>query len=218
MGRILSEEELDLSLAATLSRVSGQDHFFLFAYGSLVWRPNFEYDSMTVAKIEGYHRSFCHLSPQARGSTDHPGLVLGLEPGGSCEGVLYGLTIADHFEQLRNLWRRELRTGSYQPQWISAILPDRRVADPKSHHGVERRTYGPHSQRLSTTLTFIVNQDHDQYVPNIDKGQLLRILKSAKGQYGTNLEYVQKTLESLRGLDIYDDHVEAIAAELSISN
>lgn len=120
MGQALTEQELELSLSTTLNQVGNTDSFYIFAYGSLVWKPDFDYKSKHIAKILGFRRSFCHLSPFARGTEERPGLVLALEPGHSCEGILYELTISDHYDQLRCLWHRELRTGSYTPRWTQA--------------------------------------------------------------------------------------------------
>lgn len=200
MGQALTEQELELSLSATLNQVRNADSFHVFAYGSLVWKPDFDYKSKHIAKILGYRRSFCHLSPFARGTEERPGLVLALEPGNGCEGVLYELTISDHYDQLRGLWHRELRTGSYFPQWTQA----RKLNDPNNQGN------------LTTCLAFVVNPFHDQYVPALEPNQILEVIRNAKGHYGSNLDYFKNTLTSLRSLSIVDPELENIASRLGL--
>lgn len=62
---------------------------WVFAYGSLIWNPEFDFDERHKVRIEGYHRAFCINSHTYRGTPDAPGVVLGLDCGGSCEGIVY---------------------------------------------------------------------------------------------------------------------------------
>ena len=62
----------------------------LFAYGSLIWNPAFNFRHRELARVYGYHRRFCLWTHLGRGTRERPGLMLGLDQGGSCRGVLYG--------------------------------------------------------------------------------------------------------------------------------
>ncbi|MGL5078293.1 MAG: gamma-glutamylcyclotransferase, partial [Waterburya sp.] len=94
---IWSDEKLLASIEATLQQNSTKE-LWIFAYGSLIWNPLFEYLERCVVAVEGWHRQFCLLAPVGRGTIENPGLVLGLEPGNSCQGIAYRLAVDDNLE------------------------------------------------------------------------------------------------------------------------
>jgi cation transport protein ChaC len=110
----LSDEALAESLAATLARRPSGAGWWVFAYGSLLWNPLFPFAEARPATLRGVHRSFCLWSKASRGTCDEPGLVLGLEPGGACRGVVYRLPPQNVKAELALLWRREMVTGAYR--------------------------------------------------------------------------------------------------------
>jgi glutathione-specific gamma-glutamylcyclotransferase len=118
-GIAWSEAQLQQSLEQTLARAPAGD-VWIFAYGSLIWNPLFPVAEERVAQVHGLHRSFCIWSRVGRGSPDKPGLVLGLNRGGTCRGVV--LRLEQHLlrEELSLIWRREMVTGAYCPTWIKA--------------------------------------------------------------------------------------------------
>ncbi|WP_319420701.1 gamma-glutamylcyclotransferase [Pleurocapsa sp. FMAR1] len=125
---IWSDEELLASIKATLQQKS-TDELWIFAYGSLIWNPLFDYLERRVVTIEGWQRQFCLVAPVGRGTIANPGLVLGLEPGDRCQGIAYRLAVDDNLEsELLLLWRREMVIGSYVPTWITATNGDRSLS------------------------------------------------------------------------------------------
>jgi cation transport protein ChaC len=118
-GMLWTDEQIESSLATT---IQGREvsEFWIFAYGSLIWNPIFPVARRLPARIHGYHRAFCLSSPFGRGTSDRPGLVLGLAAGGSCNGVAFRIGGGDIHTDLRLLWRREMLVGSYMPRWVKA--------------------------------------------------------------------------------------------------
>ena len=100
---------------------------WVFAYGSLMWRPNFPYLDCQPALLYGYHRALCIHSIRYRGTPDCTGLVVGLDHGGSCRGRAYKIDPADAESTLDYLWRRELDTDSYVAKRLTLSLPKGRV-------------------------------------------------------------------------------------------
>jgi glutathione-specific gamma-glutamylcyclotransferase len=114
----LSEAELQASLCHTLQQQQPDSDVWVFAYGSLIWNPIFRYVERRVGTIYGFHRRFCLWVPVGRGTPDNPGLVLGLDRGGSCRGIAFRIAAADVPSELLLVWRREMIVGSYIPRWV----------------------------------------------------------------------------------------------------
>ena len=179
---IWSDEELLHSIRQTLQQKSS-DQLWVFAYGSLIWNPLFEYLERCVVTIEGWQREFCLFAPVGRGTIENPGLVLGLKPGKSCQGVAYRLPINEDLEsELLLLWRREMVVGSYIPTWVTAQ---------SNHQQIE-------------VLTFMVNSQHPVYVDNLSIEKTVESLATAKGILGSSAEYLDCTVQGLSAEGIED--------------
>lgn len=176
-----SDEQLDRSLDCTLAQVPRGD-VWVFAYGSLIWNPLFPFADKRLARIYGFHRSFCLWSRIGRGTPDKPGLVLGLDNGGSCAGLAYRIAAAHVREELRLLWRREMVTGSYLPTWVKARTP--RGAVP--------------------AIAFVINHRSVAYAGKLAAAEAARCIARASGLHGPCAEYLLRTLAGLREHGIED--------------
>ncbi|VEP18048.1 Gamma-glutamylcyclotransferase [Hyella patelloides LEGE 07179] len=180
--KILSDEELLASIRNTLQQKS-TDELWIFAYGSLIWNPLFEYLERCVVTIEGWQRKFCLLAPIGRGTIENPGLVLGLEKGQYCQGIAYRLPINEHLEsELLLLWRREMVVDSYIPTWVKTKRGNKEIE----------------------TLTFTVNPQHPVYVNNLSKANIVESLATARGAIGSSSEYLSHTVKGLLAEGIED--------------
>lgn len=189
--KILSDEELLASIRTTLEQNS-TDELWIFAYGSLIWNPLFDYLERRVVTLDTWQRRFCLLAPVGRGTIDNPGLVLGLEQGdrrrlgnqpSCCQGIAYRLAVDDHLEaELLLLWRREMAVASYIPTWVRA------------NDGY---------QEISA-LAFTVNPHHPVYVNNLPTEKLVTSLATAKGFLGSSAEYLSQTVQGLLAEGIED--------------
>lgn len=191
-SRVLTDEDLEHS-RRTLFRDRPRGDVWVFAYGSLIWNPLFGYAERVSARIHGYHRELCLRSILGRGSLDRPGLVLGLDRGGSCHGLAYRLPSAEADDDLRLLWRREMVVGSYRPRWVRASAGGREV----------------------DALAFVVNRHHPHYAGRVSEADIVETLLTARGAWGTSHAYFLQTLEGLRTHGIFDRHLERVARLLA---
>jgi len=168
---------------------------WVFGYGSLIWNPEIEFERAEVARVHGYHRAFCIRSTRYRGTPAQPGLVLGLDRGGSCVGVAYRLTAASRAEAIHRLYEREI------PDW------DDRVYLPVV---VEARL--PCGTRIDA-LTFAADRDRPAY-QRLDDDEILERLGCCAGQRGANRDYAINTWRALEARGVRDARLERIARRL----
>lgn len=166
-------------------RASGED-LLLFAYGSLIWRPEFEYAEMVPAHVLGFHRVLRMRSRVNRGSPQEPGLVLALISGGSCHGLVYRIPRAAGEAVLPRLWEREMPNGVYEPRWLNC---DTRAG------------------RLRA-LAFTLSRQSPNWTGPLHEPELLHIFRHARGRYGTTLDYLLRTVQGLREHGIRDRELE----------
>jgi glutathione-specific gamma-glutamylcyclotransferase len=189
----LSDEALAASLAATLARRPHAAGWWVFAYGSLLWNPLFPFDEARPATLRGVHRRFCLWSKASRGTTDQPGLVLGLEPGGACRGVVYRLPPKTVKAELALLWRREMVTGAYRPRWVSVRA----------------------GTRTLTALAFIIDRANSHYSGKLTLAQQAKVLACAAGVFGSSADYLEHTRIALITHGIVDPYLEALAVKVA---
>jgi glutathione-specific gamma-glutamylcyclotransferase len=188
-ARPLSEVELLDSLDRALAPWKPGTPFWIFAYGSLMWNPSFKSDAHHVAMVRGYHRSFRLWSRLNRGSPENPGLVLTLERGGSCRGLVYRIDPAIVRAEIHGIWKREMTYGSYLPKWLRCTLGGETV----------------------NALAFTVNRACSGYAGAIPLEVMVDCLASARGRFGPAHDYLFKTTETLRTHGIHDERVEHLA-------
>jgi cation transport protein ChaC len=180
--RALSEEELHRSRETALALHEPGHDLALFAYGSLIWNPAIEYARRELARLNGFHRRFCLWTHLGRGTPERPGLVLGLDSGGSCRGVVYWIA-ADAIEsELEILWRREMVTGAYRPAWVTVQAES-----------------GP-----SRALTFLMNRHYERYAGRLSEEATVAAIATAAGPLGPCADYLFNTTAHLDQLGIAD--------------
>ena len=189
----LSDEALATSLAQTLSRRPAHAGWWVFAYGSLLWNPLFPFSEARPALLRGFHRRFCLWSLGSRGSMECPGLVLGLDRGGACHGVVYRLPARCASAELALLWRREMVVGSYRPRWVRVQA----------------------SGRAITALAFIVDRSHPQYAGRLSLARQSKALCTASGVFGSSADYLERARVSLVTHGIVDPYLEDLASAVA---
>lgn len=194
--RIYTDAERQASLQQSLTHWQPGQDVWIFGYGSLIWRPEFDFAERRHALLRGYHRSLCLWSRINRGTPERPGLVFGLDAGGSCRGMAFRIPASAVPESLEALWRREMPSGAYLPKWLGMHTPSGRIS----------------------ALAFVMNRHTDAYVRDLPQEQLLEIVRSAHGSYGPCSEYVLETARALRGSGIQDARLEALVHHLQPAN
>lgn len=159
------------------------DDFWVFAYGSLMWRPGFDFEEAIPATLYGWHRSMCILSTHYRGCPDAPGLVLGLDRGGSCRGLAYRVTAAKAPEVRQYLHEREMINGVYDARFAPVDLTDGRRID---------------------AYVFIARRDHVQYAGLLDPREAATLIRQGKGCGGSCRDYLAATVAHLDQLGLRD--------------
>ena len=123
--RLRTEEELGAALDEVLREHSERGELWMFAYGSLMWKPEIDFAERRIATVRGWHRRFCLWQWRFRGTRDRPGVMLALDRGGSCLGVVYKVIGPDLRSKIIPVWRREMRGNGYRR---AGSLRERRAA------------------------------------------------------------------------------------------
>lgn len=181
-------------IAVTLSDPS--DDLWVFAYGSLMWNPGFDFVERAPARLIGAHRSLCVRSVHWRGTPEQPGLVLGLDRGGSCIGIAFRVAAENAQATLAYLRAREQVTNIYKEERRRVWLRDG-------------------SGRALTAVTFLVDRGHSQYAGRLSLEERVRIVRQGHGHGGPNGDYVRATVEHLAELGIRDEELSAVVERLS---
>jgi cation transport protein ChaC len=191
--RLLTEAERAESLRATLAARPEGD-VWLFAYGSLIWNPTIRVVEQRTARIQGWHRAFCLSTIAGRGTLELPGLVLGLDAGGHCEGLAFRLAEEDLEGELTLVWRREMVASAYVPRWMDVLDRDGR--------------------RFGGAITFTIDPAGTYYAGGLAAEAVIERLATAAGHLGSSAEYLFQTRDGLRAHGIPDPELEALAAKV----
>lgn len=193
---LLPEAEIDARLDAILAARprQGQDEprqgdgLWLFAYGALMWRPDFPFAERRPATVQGWHRRFCLWQWRFRGTRANPGLMLALDRGGRCRGLVYRLEGPDPRAALRPVWQREMRGRGYAGRWLTALTPE-----------------GP-----VTALAFVADRTGGRYAGRLSEVEAAHRIAAACGHIGPNALYLLNTARACEALGLRDRHLRVL--------
>ena len=163
--------------------VENSGDFWVFGYGSLMWRPGFAFEERRLARVNGYHRALCVYSHVHRGTPERPGLVLGLDRGGVCSGVAFRIAGERRRETIDYLRERELVTRVYREARLRAVIDDGRQVE---------------------AIAYVADITHPQYAGRLPREDLLRFVLQGEGVSGLNTLYVDSTWRHLEEIGIDD--------------
>ncbi len=176
-----------------VAAAEGAGDLWVFAYGSLMWRPGFDYVESALAFVDGYHRALCIFSHVHRGTPERPGLVLGLDRGGSCQGVAFRVAAARRTQTLAYLRERELATSVYQEKTLPVQFAEGWSAP---------------------ALAYVADPRHPQYAGRLPMAEITRLIADARGDSGDNPAYVRNTYEHLLRQGIHDEELATVTRRL----
>ena len=189
---LMPDDAIDASLAGTMAAHRPGAPVWVFGYGSLIWNPLFHFAERRVARAFGVHRGFYLWSQVNRGTPETPGLVLAIDRGGQCGGIVYRLDARTQEEDLRLLWRREMVLGAYRPRWF-----DVRTAE------------GP-----VRAIAFVVDRTHPAYSGRLADDQIVSVALRASGHYGACADYLIETATALASHGISDRYLDRLVRRL----
>ncbi|MFT7571209.1 MAG: cation transport protein ChaC [Paracoccaceae bacterium] len=158
------------------------DMIWVFGYGSLIWNPAFDYDEKRIGRLFGYHRQFCFWSTIGRGSPDAPGMMLALDTGGSCNGIVLGVKRERAEEELTSVFMREMTGETYFAKWGSVQTAE-----------------GP-----VKAITFTANRASENYAGKQSLEETARHIAQGCGHLGPCTDYLFNTTQHLEDLGLRD--------------
>jgi cation transport protein ChaC len=169
------------------------DDLWVFGYGSLMWRPGFDFAESVPALLKGWHRSFCLYSLHYRGTPAQPGLVLGLDRGGSCRGLAFRVPATDAETTINYLNERELVGYAYRTHTARVTLDDGRAV---------------------SAYTFVADRTHRHYAGDLELEHQAAIIMDAQGAAGLNRDYLINTVRQLEADGFTDRSLHALLIEV----
>lgn len=187
----LPDVDLD-GLVERIETEAGSEPLLVFAYGSLIWNPEFEPASRQRATAYGWHRSFSLKIERWRATTEQPGLMMVLERGGQCDGVVFELSAERRCHELRALIAREIRYREVMDmvRWLPVRTP----------HGVRR------------ALTFWASTQKSGLTKQLPLEQAASLMARACGEGGSCAEYLHNTIVDLGAEGIRDRNLWRLQA------
>lgn len=168
--------------------------FWVFGYGSLMWRPGFEFEERIPGLLRGFHRSLCVYSNRHRGTAECPGLVLGLDRGGACKGIAFRIAPERVEATHAYLTEREQPNRVYRE-----VFPHIRLGD----------------GRMVRALAYVVDRAHRQYSGKLEQAEIIRLVSQGNGQSGACRDYVLNTLASMEEMGVTDHALDWLKPALS---
>lgn len=191
----VGDQQLDISRQAILGSLDPAEDLWVFAYGGLMWDPGIHFEEIRLADLAGHVRRFSHKNTIGRGSAEHPALMLTLEEGaGSCAGLAFRVEASAADFEAAIVWRREMLWDDYRPQLMQVSTPQ---GDVKA-------------------LVFRANKGHPNYFGEHPLDETAAMIAVAKGEIGSNRDYLLQVAAQLDRLGIEDRYVQELAARVQL--
>ena len=180
------------TLRDVTERLPADDHLWVFAFGSILWKRRFDVAEERPAVVRGWHRKFC-LGPDTRyrGNPQAPGVMLSMDRGGQCRGMVLRMQPQGRAAALEDLLRNE---PPVPPSWVRAHTPQGEVR----------------------AIAFVTSRGFEGYCGGLCETEVADRLASAVGMWGSMAEYLCNTVAHLEAMGIRDAYLwrmQAMVAE-----
>ncbi len=190
----MSDEDRESERNRVLAEQPCDQEFWIFGFGSLMWRPELDVKTRVPGTLKGYERKFEIWSTVGRGTFERPGLGCCLIPGrGFCRGIAYQLNMNSLSSNLAYLWEREMGSGVYRPTWVKVEIDN---------------------GFCKNALTFVVRKGHPQHTGPMSPASMANIIGRAKGKNGKCRDYLAKTLIEMKKLGQSDPLLEDVMTRI----
>lgn len=183
-----TDADYDLATASLLADAPADGDIWIFAYGSLIWNPEFDFVEERLGTVVGWHRSFCLGWVRIyRGTPERPGIMLALDRGGSCRGVVFRLPADTAAENLNRIMRREMpiKRPTLPTRWVTV----------RTDQGALR------------AIAFPISRKSEAYLPGLSEDAVVNALATAAGERGSMAEYLHSTVSHLEDRGIHDSYL-----------
>ena len=192
----MTEADYDALAEEVLAGAEPERDIWLFASGSLIWKPACASAEQRPAVVLGWHRSFCLKLVWYRGTPERPGLMMGLDRGGLCRGIAYRIPRSEAWAAVSRLVRREIsvRPMGNLPRWFCARIDGERTP----------------------VLGFVINRQVPNYAGRLSPEEAADMIATGCGHVGSCAEYLLNTVLKLEEHGIHDRrlwHLQALVAE-----
>jgi glutathione-specific gamma-glutamylcyclotransferase len=181
--------------AKIVSESEPESDLWVFGYGSLMWRPGFDFVEQVPARLIGEHRALCVYSFDHRGTPEKPGLVLGLDRGGACRGIAFRVAAKQRHATIAYLREREQTTHVYREVMRSVWLDNT-------------------ARSRVSALAYVVDRSHVQYAGRLSLTEQLHFVRQGHGRSGANRDYVLSTVKAIEAEGFRDAQLHQLAAML----
>tara|TARA_B100000686_G_C16767662_1_gene962898 strand:- start:419 stop:1123 length:705 start_codon:yes stop_codon:yes gene_type:complete len=185
LGHLMPRNPVENRLATRDAMVDGApagNMIWVFGYGSLIWNPAFEFDEVRTGILHGYHRQFCFWSKIGRGSPENPGMMLALDYGGSCTGLVLGIQKDKAREELTSVFMREMIGYTYHAKWGTVKTKKGRVR----------------------AITFVANRLSENYAGRLPLEEVSKYVANGEGHLGPCADYLFNTISQLKEFGLND--------------
>lgn len=169
---------------------------WIFGYGSIIWRPGFDFVERREGYVEGWKRRFWQGSTDHRGVPEAPGRVVTMLPEEQARtwGAAYRVEQAEWERIVSRLDHRE--KGGYEQHSVRVLTPEASRRD------------------IEGALVYVATPDNPEYLGPAPVEDMVRQIIRSHGPSGANLDYFRRLAAAMRDMGVEDAHITELERTL----